>query len=151
MLFGDASHQGEREHKGKHDEANNYVSSMKTNQGVIRGSEEIGLYRQAFVVDEVIPLLRGGDEKDGSEENGACQVDDAGAEILFPQRADREMNGDAAREQADGAEYGQLQYLRRSRATEAFADVEDVGDDEDDEDCGFGHDEADHSHSASVG
>ena len=61
------------------------------------------------------------------------------------------MNGDAAREQADGAEDRQLQHLCRRGTAEALADVEDVGDDEDDEDRRLGHDEAGHADRAAIG
>src|ERR1700735_2907115 len=124
---------------------------MKTNQRIIGGSEEIRLYRQTLVVNEVIPLLRGGDEKDRSKQNGTCQMDRAVAEVLLPQCADREVNCDAAREQADGAEDWQFQNLCWRRAAETLADVEDVGQDEDKEDRGFGHDKASHSHRTPVG
>ena len=71
--------------------------------------------------------------------------------LLFAQRADGEVNGDAAREQADGAEDRQFENLRGGWAAEAFADVEDVGDNEDDEDRRLGDDEADHADDAAVG
>ena len=39
---------------------------VQADQRVVGGAEEVGLDGEAVVVDEVIPLLRRGDEKDGA-------------------------------------------------------------------------------------
>src|SRR5271168_4960483 len=73
-----------------------------------------------------------------------------GAVVFFTQITDGEVDEDAAGEQADGAEDGELEYLRGGWTAEALAYVVDVGDDKDDEDRGLGDDEAGHADVAAI-
>ena len=48
---------------------------VQADQRVIGRSEEIGLYCQALVVDEVIPLPRRRDQKDRPQQHGGGQIE----------------------------------------------------------------------------
>src|SRR3984885_8537344 len=150
MLFLDATCKRKRESEREHDKTDYYVGRVQADQRVIRRAKEVGLDGEAFIVNEVIPLFGGGGQKDGSQQNGDREMERGGAVVLFAQRTDGEVNEDAAREQTDGAEDGELENLRGGGTAEALADVVDVGDDKDDEDRGLGDDQAGHANVAAI-
>src|SRR5271169_2821947 len=98
-----------------------------------------------------MPFAAGFEQKDGTKDEGNEPPETKCPHIRFAEGADGGVNGEAAREQADGSEDGEIEDLPRSGTGKAFADVIDVGDDEDGEDGGLCGDEASHADVALVG
>ena len=54
--------------------------------------------------------------------------------FVLSQRAYREIYGEAAGKQADGADDRNIEHIARSRSADALSQIENVSDDKDDED-----------------
>jgi len=132
-------------------QANRYVKRMQTDQRVVGGTEQIGLEGQAFVVDQVPPLRRRAPEEDRAQDD--CEKPPEAESALAPvsQPPDGKVNRQAARQQTNRIENGDVQNIFGLRAGDALPDVENVGDHEDREDRAFGRDQAIHSHGAAIG
>src|SRR5262249_40217114 len=67
------------------------------------------------------------------------------------QGTDGQMNGHAARKQADGEKHWNVKHLLWGRSTEALAHIKEVGDNKDGEDGRLGDNETIHPHSPTRG
>ena len=77
-------------------EADNDVERVQANQRVVRGSEEVGTDRQAFVIDESILFPRGSHDENQAQRDRAEPKDPEPSEIAPRDRAFRHGYREAA-------------------------------------------------------
>src|SRR6185437_5036019 len=144
MLLADFAEEGEDEHGGQADDSEQNVRGMQADQRIKRGSEKIGGDGEVLVIDKVLPLESGSDQEDHAENKSERPEGSEELDLVALKRALREPDGEAAGEQADGTDDGNLEDVSRLGSVETFPDIEDVGNDEDGEDGRLADDEAEH-------
>ena len=132
--------------EAEHDEPDDDVGGVQAHERIEGRPEEIGADRQVLPIDQAVPLPRRAGEEDRAQRHGHGQPAPAAPHVPPRERARAERDEDAARQETDGAEHGQLEHLARIRSVEALADVEEVRDHEHREQRALGDDEADHAH-----
>src|SRR5262245_22219048 len=114
-------------------QADNHVEPVQADQRVVGSAEEVRADRQPNLVNQPVPLPGGPEEKRATESNRREPPPTETSNVRTPESLDGEVNGEAAREQADGEEDGNFKSLPGHGSGQALADVVNVGDDEDHE------------------
>ena len=111
VLFSSPARARENEHQRKHHQSHQNVRRVQSHQRVEGCAEEIGLDGQAFVVNKVVPFAPGRDKERLFP--AAPWLPVRGVQWRrFPLRsAHGEVNGNAARKQANGTEDRHLQHF----------------------------------------
>src|ERR1700738_3377643 len=99
---------------------------MQANERIVGCSEQVGLDRKAFVVDQVAPLARCTIEKDRSERKRQKPPECEGANLSPLQRLHGKVNRQTARKQTNGEEDRGMQHLFGCRPRQTLTDVKEV-------------------------
>src|SRR5262249_1569517 len=140
---------GEYHHGEQTQQAYTHVEGVKTDERVIRRAKKIRGDGQAHLVNQAMPLTSGADQKGGSQSQRQKPKEVESCNFPAMQGAYSQVNGQAAREQANCIEDRNFKDLLRGRPTKALSDVKKVSNDENREDGRFARDEREHSHTAS--
>jgi len=127
------------------------VERVQADERIVGGAEEIGADGEAVVIDEALPFATSFEEEDSAEEEGDEPPETENVEICFADSSNGGVNGEAAGEQTNRGEDGEMEDFARRGAGKALADVKDVGNDEDSEDGGLCGDETSHADMALIG
>src|SRR6266851_6529229 len=114
------------------------MERVETYEREVRGAKQVRVYRQTVDVDQTVPLDCSARKEDGSERERQEPPTGKSGDVALRERLDSCMNGQAARQQADGQDDRCAQDVRGCRSGNAFADVEQVRNNEDGEDRRFG-------------
>src|SRR5215469_1939428 len=121
-----------------------HVKCVQPHQRVIGGAEKIRRDCQSPLVNQAMPLAGRAHQKNRAQRQCDKPENPERADVPPLECSHREMDGQAAREQANRGDDGNLQHLPRHRPAQAFSDVIDVGHDEYREDGRFPRDQAKH-------
>src|SRR5215469_13265665 len=123
---------------------------MKSHERVIGRSKEIRRDRQPVFVNQPVPLATGSEQKRSPEYDGERPKAEKRATSATLQRSAREVNRQAARQQADRKKDRRFQHFARSRPGQALSDIKEIGDDEDRKDRRLRDNETSHRHVAAI-
>src|SRR5258707_13897423 len=151
VLPADVSGDGEQRHDRHQSQADDHVQPVQADQRVVRGPEQVGGDGEAVLVDQPVPFLRGAEQERSAERDREQPEPDERAARAALERLAREVDGEAARQQADREQDRRLEHFARGRPAEALAHVVEVGHDEDGEDRGLRDDQAGHADGAAIG
>src|SRR5580698_5195043 len=143
--------QRKRENEREAEQADRDVKCVQTHERVVGGAKQVGLDREAFVINQVMPLAGGADEENRAKRDGERPKRRKYSAIHFFQRAKREVNREAAREQANRIENRQLENFARRGTGDALANVKNVHHDKNREDRRLRSDQAEHADFATRG
>src|SRR5215471_17470131 len=149
VLLLHSGRQGEYHHGEQPQEACAHVEGVKTDERVISRAKKICGDGQAYPVNQAMPLASGADQKGGSQSQRQKPKEVESCNFPAVQGAYSQVNGQAARKQANRIEDRNFKDLLGGRPAEALSDIKKVGNDENREDGRFARDEREHSHTAS--
>src|SRR6185437_1914607 len=100
MLFIDMASQGKDQGGNQHQQTDDDVGRMKTDERIEGSAKQVRLNRQVIDVDEVVPLHACSNQKDGAKSDRRCKPCLKRAHAALSQRGDGPVQSKAARQQA---------------------------------------------------
>src|SRR5258705_13249193 len=101
---------------------------MQADQRIVGRAEQVGADGKTYVVDEVMPLTRRAAEEHRAECDREGPPEQEGPRSRVAQRGHRQVDREAAGEEADRENDRGVNDLIRQRTRQAMPDVEEVTD-----------------------
>src|SRR5260370_16680582 len=129
VLLSYISKQREQQYRCYGYEAYRDVEGMQTDKRIVGCSEQVGLDRETFVVDQVAPLTSRAGEKKRSKCERQKPPQSEGANLLFLPRFPGPVNRETARKQTNREEDRDIQHVFGRGPRQTPADVKKIGHD----------------------